>query len=91
MAQLREIRSESLSGLICRNSDHPETGTAPRHGFDLPDRLTNPTVKCLDDIDHLDLGLWKEEVDSSCRVSFDLSTNFNISAEQKRNICRLTT
>jgi len=68
MAQLREIRSESLSGLICRNSDHPETGTAPRHGFDQPDRLTNPTVKCLDDIGHLDLGLWKEEVDSSCRV-----------------------
>jgi len=68
MKQLKEIRGETLSGLICRNSDNPEDATAPRSGFDQPDRLTNPTVSCLGNISHLDLTLWREEVDLSCTV-----------------------
>jgi len=55
--QLKSIRTETLSGLLCRNCDKP--GRLPMTGMDKMERLTNPMTDCKD-LKHLDLELWRE-------------------------------
>jgi len=55
--QLKSMRTETLSGLLCRNCDKP--GRLPMTGMDKMERLTNPMTDCKD-LKHLDLELWRE-------------------------------
>jgi len=57
-SQLKEIRSTSLAGLLCKNMD--KDTMLPRSSMDQMDRLTNPMVNCAQTIKDLDLEHWRD-------------------------------
>jgi hypothetical protein len=57
LEQLRQIRGETLAGLLCRNMDQP--GRLPGHAMDQLHQLSNEMVDCAELV-HRDLEAWRE-------------------------------